>query len=224
MKLVLTCEHACNLVPLEYKYLFNNNPGVLETHRGFDPGAFDLFQHLKGLAAYNRFHMESRLLIEVNRSLHHPALFSEFTRNLPLEIKHNLINKYYAPYRADVEKAISELIASGEEVLHLSIHSFTPLMEGKVRNADIGLLYDPSSKKEKKFCKELKRKLFEMEGSYKIRSNYPYRGTADGFTTNLRKIFPQKYSGIEIEVNQKYSVENKMNRSLKSIFLSSLQL
>ena len=224
MKLVLTCEHAGNHIPDKYKYLFNNNLDVLKTHRGYDPGAFDLFLHLKELAYYQKSQLESRLLIEVNRSLNHPALFSEFTRNLSEENKHQLINEYYQPYRTDVEKAISDLIASGEEVLHLSIHSFTPVLEGKVRNADMGLLYDPSSEKEKKFCKELKRKLLEMEGSYKIRSNYPYRGAADGFTTSLRKIFPQKYSGIEIEVNQKYSVENKMNRSLKSIILSSLQL
>jgi hypothetical protein len=36
-----------------------------------------------------------------------------------------------------------------------------------------------------------------------VRRNYPYRGTADGFTTYLRRQFSaRKYLGIELEVNQ----------------------
>jgi hypothetical protein len=36
-----------------------------------------------------------------------------------------------------------------------------------------------------------------------LRLNYPYRGTADGFTVYLRHRFPSAaYLGIEIEVNQ----------------------
>lgn len=223
MKLVLTCEHAGNHIPVEYKYLFDNDNEVLKTHRGYDPGAFDLFNFLKELAAYERSQMESRLLIEMNRSLHHPALFSEFTRDLPSEIKHQLIKEYYQPYRTDIERAISGLISAGEEVLHLSIHSFTPEMNGKIRNADIGFLYDPARNNEKKFSKALKKEILKNDRSLKIRFNYPYRGTADGFTTSLRKMYPKKYSGIEIEVNQKFTQKNKMDLGLKNQFLTSLR-
>ena len=223
MKLVLTCEHAGNLIPDNYKYLFIDSIDVLETHRGYDPGALDLYQHLEQLATYTTANKVSRLLIEVNRSLHHPSLFSEFTINLPSEDKDKLIEDYYLPYRTDVEKAIAGFITTGEEVLHLSIHSFTPQLDGQVRNADIGLLYDPNRKTEKEFCKALKRDLQFKKSSYRIRSNYPYRGTADGFTTSLRKIFPEKYTGIEIEVNQKCAVKNKMDPGLKKDFLASLK-
>ncbi|MGZ5244731.1 MAG: N-formylglutamate amidohydrolase, partial [Bacteroidia bacterium] len=38
-----------------------------------------------------------------------------------------------------------------------------------------------------------------------VKFNYPYLGTDDGFTTHLRKLFPdEKYAGVEIEINQKY--------------------
>jgi hypothetical protein len=38
-----------------------------------------------------------------------------------------------------------------------------------------------------------------------VRRNYPYLGTTDGFTTTLRTIHePEKYAGIELEVNQRW--------------------
>lgn len=223
MKLVLTCEHAGNQIPDKFKYLFEGKLEVLETHRGYDPGAFDLFNYLKDLAYYHQAYMESRLLIEVNRSLSHPAIFSEFSRDIPPESKNQLIKEYYQPYRESIKKVISGLISEGDEVLHLSIHSFTPVFDGHIRKADIGLLYDPASKNEKDFSQDLKKELLVNNISLRIRFNYPYRGTADGLTTSLRKIFTTKYSGIEIEVNQKFVEKNKMNPGLKKQIYSSLR-
>jgi len=56
-----------------------------------------------------------------------------------------------------------------------------------------------------------------------VRFNYPYLGKADGFTTYLRKQFPANYMGIELEVNQAFSVENKMPESLKNSLFTSVQ-
>ena len=223
MKLVLTCEHAGNQVPAEFHYLFDRDPAILGTHRGYDPGAHDLFIYLKDLAAFSRAHMESRLLIELNRSMHHPDLFSEFTRPLPMETRKELINTYYIPYRGEIEDVISRLVQKGEEVIHLSIHSFTPELNGELRNADIGLLYDPSRKDEKDWSMCMKNELLERDGSLRLRANYPYRGTSDGFTTCLRKKFHENYIGIEIEVNQKFAGGNKMDQKLKTIIFSTLE-
>jgi len=223
LKLVLTCEHAGNHIPDKFKVLFINGRNILKTHRGYDPGAFDLFAHIKELADYNRHQNESRLLIEVNRSLHHPSLFWKLTRNLPKDIRKELIENYYLPYRTDVINAIGGFIEKGEEVIHLSIHSFTPELNGNKRNADIGLLYDPSRQEEKRFCMALKSELLNRDSSLKIRFNYPYRGTADGFTTSLRKIYPENYRGIEIEVNQKFVKSNKMDPGININFFSSLE-
>lgn len=224
MKLVLTCEHAGNRLPQEYKNLFQDAGEILNSHRGFDPGAHDLYCHLKKLASLERAHRESRLLIEVNRSLHHPALFSEFTRALTSEAKNQIIRTYYLPYRTEVENAISNYIKEGEEVLHLSIHSFTPVLNGNVRKADIGLLYDPTRKAEKDWCGDLKRELAQIDNSLRLRMNYPYRGSSDGFNTYLRKRFMANYIGIEIEVNQKYAYKNKMPLSLKYSVLTAIEI
>ena len=223
MKLVLTCEHAGNKVPGKYLPLFEANLDVLHTHRGFDPGAYDLFKKLSPLADFKASHLESRLLIEVNRSQHHSSLFSSYTGNLPNSEKNILIEKYYLPYRKRVEDAIDRYVTQGEEVLHFSVHSFTPQLDGITRNADIGLLYDPARPAEKVFCQGLKESLKFLNPELKVRFNYPYLGTADGFTTYLRKKFPDRYSGVELEVNQNFVAENKMGPGIKKIILEALQ-
>ena len=91
MKLVLTCEHAFNSIPEDYKYLFRRAEAVLNSHRGFDPGAYDLFLFLKELSDFNFHQKTGRLLVEVNRSKNHSSLFSEFTKNLSSEEKTEIL-------------------------------------------------------------------------------------------------------------------------------------
>lgn len=223
MKLVLTCEHALNEIPGEYRDLFPEARDILESHRGYDPGARDLFEHLIALGDFTYTHKISRLLVEVNRSIGHPHLFSEFTKGLASVEKNKIITRWYIPFRTEVEDRIKKLIEKGEKVIHLSVHSFTPILNNHIRSADIGLLYDPSRKEEKLFCKNLKSKLREEDSTLKIRFNYPYLGKADGFTTYLRKKFPENYSGIELEVNQKFVNNNRMDEKLKETVFISLQ-
>jgi hypothetical protein len=49
-----------------------------------------------------------------------------------------------------------------------------------------------------------------------------YLGKADGFTTYLRKQFPESYIGIEIEINQKFAENYKMSLLIKKIIYKSL--
>ena len=214
MKLVLTCEHAGNHIPDIYKRHFTGAGTLLSSHRGMDPGALDLFRRLEHLAAFSACHMPSRLLVEVNRSVNHRQVFSEFTRNLTEPEKKQLLQAYYFPYRNNVEQGIRNLIQHGEKILHISVHSFTPELDGKIRKADIGLLYDPA-RPEKQFCARFKDELLRQAPGLKIRYNYPYRGISDGFTTALRRIFPQHYLGIELEVNQRFAENNRMEEGIK---------
>lgn len=223
MKLIFTCEHGGNLIPSEYLKYFKTAASALNSHRGLDYGALDLFNNCEELSDYSKSNSVSRLLIELNRSINHPKLFSEFSKILkPLE-KEKLINEIYIPYRKEIENVIDTEIKKGEEVLHTSFHSFTPELDGKVRDADIGLLYDPSRTSEKMICKDLKLILKQEMPKLKIRYNYPYLGKADGFTTALRKKFPKNYSGIELEINQYYSSNNILGNDLKKVFYSALK-
>lgn len=203
MKLILTCEHASNELPSQYISLFETQQIRLNTHEGYDIGAFEVYKSLQFLADYSVHYPWSRLLIEVNRSLSHPNLFSSISSTLSKTEKNRLINDYYQVYRNQIQQNIFEFITKGETVLHLSIHSFTPVWNEIERNAEIGILYDPSRKVEQNFAKNFKTELKSVFPNFRIRMNYPYLGKSDGLTTNLRKQFPKQYLGFEIEINQK---------------------
>lgn len=219
-KWVISCEHGGNHIPAAYSAYFRDAEPVLQSHRGYDPGALELYRLLANeLADFSHFSETSRLLIELNRSLHHKNLFSSYTKGLSPLLKEEIIATYYLPYRRVVEEKIEEFIRKQEQVVHLSIHSFTPELDGELRNADIGLLYDPSRPAEKSFCRDWKNSLHKIMPEARVRFNYPYQGRADGFTTYLRRRFPQHYIGIELELNQQYAGDQLMYKAI----LQSLQ-
>ncbi len=223
MKLVITCEHGGFEIPSIYQNLFIGEDAILQSHRGYDPGTEDLFESFKGIADFSTKNTISRLLIEFNRSLNHKNLFSEFSRNLDSEAKKDLINRYYIPYRSSVENFIKKEIVKGEQVFHLSLHSFTPQLDKESRNSDIGLLYDSKRIAEKELCQTFKSLLNTQNPELKIRYNYPYLGSADGFTTYLRKIFPSNYLGIELEINQKSAINNVFPIELKNLLVTQIK-
>lgn len=205
LKLLLTCEHGGNEVPIAYQSLFQGHQEVLKSHAGYDIGALELFKELEPLADISFYSETSRLLVELNRSLHHKKLFSDFTRDLSDGDKNFILKNYYYPYRDKVEQLVHDFVMAGRRVLHISVHSFTPVLNGEERQADIGLLYDPKRKGEQNFCREWGKALIKQAPNLLVRNNYPYLGIADGFPTYLRKRFKdEEYLGIELEVNQKF--------------------
>jgi len=141
---------------------------------------------------------------------------------LKISAKQKIIEKYYLPYRNEIEQQIHNYLSEGEEVLHISLHSFTPILNGRKRNADLGFLYDPKRTSELYWVKKM-IDYFDKSTNLKIRRNYPYFGTADGFTTYLRKQFPENYSGIEIEINQGLLVNNQFPISIQESLKSMIQ-
>jgi predicted N-formylglutamate amidohydrolase len=204
MELIVTCEHAGNIIPSDYQHLFEGQEQLLRSHRGWDLGALNIAEHLSQYFQAPLYtHSISRLLIEVNRSLHSSQLFSEFSNLLPATEQQRLIDHYYHPYRDPVEDRIR---TAKTAVLHLSIHSFTPIWNEVTRPTDIGLLFDPARKQEQDFCELLFRKGCEELTDLQFDFNQPYQGIDDGFTTYLRTQFSSDhYCGIEIEVNQKFA-------------------
>lgn len=225
-RIVVSCEHGGNHIPAQYRALFGNKKSILNSHRAWDAGALILARELScKLNAPLIASETSRLLVDLNRSLHHHHLFSEFTRHCEKETKKNILREFYFPYRNKVEMEIGEMLKSGKPVIHFSIHSFTPELNDEIRNADIGLLYDPVRKNETGLCKQLQALIRKTGRGIIVRRNYPYRGNADGLTTCLRKRFPQsKYLGIEIEINQRHVVTDKTTwRALRQTVIGAIR-
>jgi predicted N-formylglutamate amidohydrolase len=206
-QLLLTCEHGGNQIPNRYSKLFKPFKKMLRSHKGFDEFALPIAKGLsKNLKVPLIYSETSRLLIDLNRSLDHQSLFSQVTQRLSNESKEQIIAQTYEPYRSKVRKLIqSAANRRNRRVVHLSIHSFTPVLGKKVRTCEIGLLFDPNRPFETSLAHALRSLLKSAFPEARIKMNYPYRGTSDGHTTLMRKIMPDRnYAGIEIEMNQKW--------------------
>ena len=220
--LMLTCEHASNRLPAAFKGALPTD--VLKTHRAYDIGAVQVFRKLVRFAK-PEFSCEgkfSRLFVDLNRTITNKSAFSEYYETLESRDKaaaekaKDQATAYWTEYRDNVEKFVQQNIGKdsrgkgsksatnkGTEIVHLGIHSFTPILNGKVRNTDIGILYDPSRPQERAYAQVIKNEIKRLYPAMKVRFNYPYKGTSDGLTTTLRKKFGPRYVGIEIEINQK---------------------
>ncbi|WP_370089725.1 N-formylglutamate amidohydrolase [Ekhidna sp.] len=215
--IVVTCEHAGNEIPRPYQHLFKDK-NVLHSHRGIDEGALSFAEQLSDHLRVKLFETRiSRLLVECNRSLFNPNLFSEFTSSLKPAVKESILKQYYYPYRNMVEKYIEEKVST-KPVLHISMHTFTPVWEGQERKVDIGLLFDENRSSERALCNLWIEKLSQMLEGYDIVKNEPYKGSDDGFTTYLRtKFIPSQYMGIEIEINQKWAWSEQGDAFVKAL-------
>lgn len=205
--IIVTCEHAKNHIPRPYQSLFQGfEKAALSTHLGYDPGALSYARGLaKKLDAALFVADASRMLVDLNRSVGHPHLFSPAVRRTAPRLRQEILDRYYLPYRSRIETHIAAAINSGGRVIHLSAHSFTPVLNGIPRDADIGLLYDPARNAEKTLAVRWQHVLQEDAGNRRVRRNYPYAGKSDGFTSALRQHYNlDRYLGIEIEVNQKH--------------------
>jgi len=204
--LVITCEHGGNHIPGAYRHLFQGQEAVLQSHRGFDPGALEMAETLAdAFGAVLVSSTVSRLLVDLNRSTHNPTLHADAVRRLPAEQRQEILTHFYQPYRAQVEQAIRQTIADCGAVVHLSSHSFTPELNGRLRKADVGLLYDPRRPGEVALCQRWKAALLAAAPNLTVRRNYPYAGKGDGLTAWLRRCLgPDVYVGIELEINHKH--------------------
>lgn len=203
---VISCEHGGNRIPPAYASVFADQRVLLDSHAGYDAGALSMARELATALKAPLFATTiSRLLIDTNRSPGRRGLYSAITRRLPAAQRRAILKAYYLPYRQRVEAAIDALIAAGQRVIHLSSHSFTPQLRGEIRRADVGLLYDPCRAGENTLCRAWRQAIADSAPHVRVRRNYPYTGTSDGFTAFLRRRHGGDcYLGIEIEINQKH--------------------
>ena len=204
--LVLSCEHGGNEVPPAYAALFVGHESLLDSHRGWDPGALELGRQMASACGVPlHASRTTRLLVELNRSIGHPQLFSEVTRPLSPALRRDIVATHYRPHRDAIESAVAGHIAAGYRVLHIASHSFTPVLHGVERRADVAWLYDPSRAGEASFAARWMKDFAPRLPGLRLRRNYPYQGRSDGLMSLLRRQHPDaQYRGIELEVNQRF--------------------
>lgn len=184
--LVLVADHAFRDLPDEYGNL-GLPPSEFERHIAYDIGIETLVRELAARinapAVMARF---SRLLIDPNRGPDDPTLIRQLydgtiiPGNYPLspQERERRIKNFYEPYH----DAVSAMIASvrsafGAAPLVISLHSFTPFMQGQERPWHVGILWDRDWRAARFLLRMLRK-----EPGLVVGDNEPYDGALHGDT------------------------------------------
>ncbi len=234
-QLVVSCEHASNRIPSRYANL-GLRPRVLDSHIAWDRGAEHIARSIARRFACPCFRGRySRLLVDLNRNSRHPLLIPGVIHGVRIpgnvEVtpgeRAERVRLFHQPYREAVLSAVRAIIKAHASCLHLSVHSFTPRLRGIERGADVGLLYDPRKRNERRLASLISQEL--KRHHLRVRMNFPYRGTSDGITKHCRNFFsPRQYLGLEIELNQRRLTTEKgvshMGRAVERSLCAALPL
>jgi predicted N-formylglutamate amidohydrolase len=148
--LLITCDHASAAIPRTLSDL-GVPPAQLREHIGWDIGAAAVTRRLAvGLDAPALLTGFSRLVVDCNRRLDDPSSIPVVSdgvsvpgnRDLAASDRAVRIEALFLPYHRAVAARIDAFLATNVIPALVSIHSFTPVMNGTVRPWHIGILWD----------------------------------------------------------------------------------
>ncbi len=125
-------------------------------------------------------------------------------RRLPTAQRQQILQRYHQPYRKQVEEQLLQLLKTPGRLLHLSLHSFTPRLQGITRPCELGIMYDPARSAEADLARALRQQVQARDPRLRVRLNYPYRGASIYFQPFLRRrLRNRRYLALQLEINQK---------------------
>ncbi len=205
-ELILSCEHGGCEIPAAWRSRWRGADELLHSHRGLDHGALELAEDLSSaLDAPLAAETVTRLLIDLNRDEDGRTLFTGEAFELGEEDRRRLLDRYWRPHRQRLRELIVAALVSGGRAAFLSIHSFTPVWEGRVRDIDIGLLIDPDRPCDRELAETLRRELSGRDPGLRIAINRPYSGLEEGIDRSLRQEFASRpLRVLTLELNQRH--------------------
>ncbi|MDX1499216.1 MAG: N-formylglutamate amidohydrolase [Woeseiaceae bacterium] len=178
--ILLVCDHASCRFPAALGDM-GLDPFARRCHLAIDIGAGSLTEKLAhGLGTTAVLAQYSRLVVDCNRQLMDPGAFLEYgdgilvpgNRNLRQADKDRRADAIYWPYHHAIDEQIKRLRAAGPPPAFISVHSFTPVLNGEVREWQIGVLWDKDTRLSDIFIEEFRN------AGYVTGDNEPYSGKA----------------------------------------------
>jgi predicted N-formylglutamate amidohydrolase len=157
------------------------DPFARRCHLALDIGAGPLTEQLaKRLGVTAVMHNYSRLVVDCNRQLMDPSAFLEYgdgilvpgNRNLHQADKDLRASALYWPYHCAIDEQVQRLGKAGPPPAFISIHSFTPVLNGESREWQMGVLWDKDERLRDIFLEGLRG------AGYQVGDNEPYSGKA----------------------------------------------
>ncbi|MEZ5831561.1 MAG: N-formylglutamate amidohydrolase [Dongiaceae bacterium] len=178
-ELVMFCDHAGRAFPGRLGTL-GLGPRELDQHIAWDIGIAGLGRRLaKSLDAPFFMTAYSRLVIDCNRHLDDPTSMPQESdrvrvpgnRGLSAADRRQRQEEIFRPYHAALAREIEGRIAAGRTPVIISLHSFTPVMNGFQRPWHVGVLWN----RDARMPVPLMRRLAEEPGLV-VGDNEPYSG------------------------------------------------
>lgn len=178
--ILLVCDHAACAFPASLGDM-GLDPFARRCHLAIDIGAGSLTEYLADrLGVTAVLAQYSRLVVDCNRDLMDPSVFLAYgdgilvpgNNNLRQSAKDARANEIYWPYHAAVEAQVERLLDAGSPPAFVSIHSFTPVLNGEARSCEIGILWDKDQGLRNIFLDDFR------EAGFVVGDNEPYSGKA----------------------------------------------
>jgi len=178
LPVLLVCDHASNRFPRSLGTMGLDYLNRV-SHIALDIGANAVAEALAdNLGATSVLCQYSRLIVDCNRELIDDSAFLEHSDGVDVPGNHNLqssekerrASEIYWPYHNAIKDQIIRLKKHGIDPVVISIHSFTPVINGSDREWDIGVLWDKDPLTAEIFLNKL------IEAGYVVGDNKPYSG------------------------------------------------
>ena len=148
-KVFITAEHASVALPPEVEWP-QEDRWLVGTHWSYDPGSYDFTKEISsqmGGVPYVTANF-SRLYVDPNRPLSSETLFRniaegkaiEFNKVIDENERKKRLDRCYYPFHDAVDRVVEKDAANINVVL--SLHSFTPMYEGRKRDVEVGVLFN----------------------------------------------------------------------------------
>jgi len=177
--LILFCDHAGRAVPGKLAAL-GLEPAFFDKHIAWDIGIAELGRGLSALLdAPLLLNNYSRLVIDCNRHLKDPTSIPQISdridipgnRGLTAEQRAARAAEIFTPYHQALDDLIAAKQSEPQQPVLLSLHSFTPVMDGFQRPWQIGILWNQDAR----LPVPLMRRFAEEPGLV-VGDNAPYSG------------------------------------------------
>lgn len=174
---VVVCDHASNRVPHRLRAL-GLSAAQLASHIAWDPGAVEvarrLARHLDAPLVASGY---SRLVIDCNRPLASADSMAAVSAGVVVPGNRSITAAdralrtvaLFEPYHRDIAGVLDRRAAAGRPCLLLSVHSFTPVLNGHHRPWQVAFAYGRDPR-----LASLMLDAFAAEGGFVVGDNQPY--------------------------------------------------
>lgn len=204
--ILVLADHGGNAIPPALRGL-GLTEEVLDRHIAWDPGSAVMARRVaERLKAPAIIHHYSRLLIDPNREVADPTSICVISdevvvpgnRGLSADDMQARADRFFHPYHQAISDTLDGFAARGVAPVILSMHSFTPIMRGRTRPWQIGVLYGDDDR----LAIPLMDRLCAVDPDLVIGDNEPYSGrNMHGYTIETHAL-SRGLANVLIEARQ----------------------